>query len=327
MKKKYTTNNYNRNSTKSKKILNKAKMAFTWYLIAKGLKDDTIKRKNLELKRFLTYVDKTLKKDLRDVTAAHIEEYFIKITGQGFSKSTLITAHSTIGDLFMALSRQEMIFTNPMEQTDIYIREKSGAKVILSEKEMELFLSAIDTSTGFGLRDRAIFELMYVTGMRIGEVRRLDVAHIDFSLNEVFIQKSKNRKDRIVPLGLVAKRFLEKWVKEVRAYFLEVVKDDPGALFLSGMGLRISAGTIRYWLQRYLKIAGITKKGISPHSLRHTCATHLLAGGADIRFVQELLGHESIETTVIYTKDVVAGLKKTHKMYHPRENQLYVEEE
>ena len=307
-------------------ILDKARIIVNGYLIAKGLKEETITRKTLEVRRFLTYVDKTLKKDLRDVTSDDIEEYFTRITELGFSKSTLVTAHSTIGDLFMALSRHEMIFLNPMEQTNIYIREKAGAKVILTEKEMELFLNSIDTGTGFGLRDRALFELMYVTGIRIGEVRRLDVAHIDFSLNEVFIQKSKNRKDRIVPLGRVAKQFLEKWVKEVRAYFLKNVKADPGALFLSEKGARMAVSSIRYRLDRCLKIAGIEKKGVTPHSLRHSCATHLLNGGADIRFVQELLGHESIETTVSYTKGVVAKLKKIHKMHHPRENQLYVEE-
>ena len=311
---------------KKNRILDKAKIVVNGYLVAKGLKKETITRKTLEVRRFLTYVDSTLKKDLRDVTSDDIEEYFVRMTEQGFSKSTLVIAHSTIGDLFMALSRHEMIFTNPMEQTDICIRERSGVKVILTEKEMEIFLNSIDTATGFGLRDRALFELMYVTGMRIGEVTRLDVAHIDFSLNEVFIQKSKNRKDRIVPLGRVAKRFLEKWVKEVRAYFLKKVKNDPEALFLSERGARMAASSIRYRLKRYLKIAGITKEGITPHSIRHTCATHLLAGGADIRFVQELLGHESIETTVSYTKGVVAGLKKIHKMHHPRENQLYIEE-
>jgi len=307
-------------------MLDKAKLVVNSYLVAKGLKEETIKRKTLEVKRFLTYVNETLKKDVRDVTPDDIEEYFIRITGQGYAKSTLITARSTLADLFMALSRKEMILTNPMEQTDIYIREKAGVKVILTEKEMELFLNSIDTATGFGLRDRALFEMMYVTGMRIGEVCRLDVTHIDFSLNEVFIEKSKYRKDRIVPLGRMAKRFLEKWVKEVRVYFLKLVESDPGALFLSEKGERMAASSIRYRLKRCLKIAGITKQGITPHSLRHTCATHLLAGGADIRFVQELLGHESIETTVSYTKGVVEGLKKVHKMYHPRENQLYVEE-
>ena len=310
---------------KKNRILDKAKFVINSYLAAKGLKEETIKRKTLEVKRFLTYVDMSLKKDLRDVTPDDIEEYFIRITEKGYAKSTLITAHSTLGDLFMALSRKEMILTNPMEQTDIYIREKAGVKVILTEKEMELFLNSIDTAAGFGLRDRALFELMYVTGMRIGEVCRLDVAHIDFSLNEVFIEKSKYRKDRIVPLGRMAKRFLKKWVKEVRTYFLKKVENDPGALFLSEKGARMPASSIRYRLKRCLKIAGITKQGISPHSLRHTCATHLLTGGADIRFVQELLGHESIETTVSYTKGVVSGLKKVHKMYHPRENQLYVE--
>ena len=249
-------------------ILDRAHLVFTSHLASKGLKKETINRKTLELRRFYEYVDKTLQKDLRDIRADDIEEYFIFLKEHGFSKSTLHTAHSTVSDLFMALTRHEMILTNPMEQTSICIRERSGVKVILTEKEMEAFLTSIGTETGFGLRDRALFELMYVTGMRISEVVMLGVEHIDFSLNEVFIQKSKNRKDRIVPLGRVAKMFLEKWVKKVRLYFLKDVKEDCGEVFLSEKGRGLAASSIRYRLMRWLKIAGIEKKGISPHSLR-----------------------------------------------------------
>ena len=308
---------------KKNSIFDSAHLVFTKHLASKGLKKETINRKTLELRRFLKYINKKLQKDLRDTAPGDIEDYFINLENHGFSKSTMVTAHSTVCDLFIALARHDMILTNPVEQTDICIREKSGAKVILTEKEMEAFLTSIDTGTGYGLRDRALFELMYVTGMRIGEVVRLLVEHIDFSLNEVFIQRSKNRKDRIVPLGRVAKMFLEKWIKKVRVYFLADVKEDCGEVFLSEQGRGLAASSIRYRLMRWLKIAGIEKKGVSPHSLRHSCATHLLAGGADIRFVQELLGHESLETTVAYTKEVVAGIKKIHKMYHPRENQIY----
>ena len=225
-------------------LLDRARLVFAGHLASKGLKEETIKRKTLELRRFLEYIDKTLQKDLRDAAPDDIENYFINLEDQGFSKSTLVTAHSTVCDLFMALARHEMILTNPVEQTDICIRERSGVKVILTEKEMEVFLASIDTDTGFGLRDRALFELMYVTGMRIGEVVRLLVEHIDFSLNEVFIQKSKNRKDRIVPLGRVSKMFLERWVKKVRLYFLKEVKNDCGALFLSEKGRGLAASSI-----------------------------------------------------------------------------------
>ena len=310
---------------KDEKLLDRACIVFAEYLASKGVKEVTVRRKTVEVRRFFTHIDTALEKDLRDVTPDDIEEYFVFLTGEGFSKSTLGTAYSTLGDLFMALSRHEMILKNPMEQTEIYVREKSGVKVILTENEMESFLDSIETDTGFGLRDRSLFELMYVTGMRIGEIVRLNADHIDFSLNEVFVARSKNRKERIVPLGTVAKGFLEKWVKEVRSYFLTGLKADPGALFLSDKGTRISGSTIRYRLKRGLKAAGIEKKGVSPHSLRHSCATHLLAGGADIRFVQELLGHDSIETTVAYTKEIVNELKRVHKMHHPRENRLYVE--
>lgn len=303
-----------------------ARLAFQEHLVSRGLKEETVTRKTLELSRFLRYVRKTLAKDLREVSPAAIDAYFIDLMERGFSRSTLVAARSTVADLYFALLRRDLVLTDPMDETDIHIREKAGVKVILSAAEMDNLLSSIETDTGFGLRDRALFELMYVTGMRIGEIVRLDVEHVDFSQDEVFIVKSKNRKERIVPLGRMAKGFLEKWVKETRAWFLKDMKADCGALFLSDKGGRIAASSIRYRLRRYLLAAGIEKEGVTPHSFRHSCATHLLSGGADIRYVQELLGHESLETTVVYTREVVTGLKRIHKMHHPRENELYREE-
>lgn len=298
-------------------LTQKATAVFYEYLSAKGLHPETVKRKKLELLRFLDYFSA---KDLREIESHDIEDYFLWITESGFSKSTLGTAHSTISDFFMALLRSDMVMHNPMDLTDIIIKEKSGAKVILSENEMDTLLNSIETVTGYGLRDRAIFELMYGTGMRIGEVVRLNVADVDFSLNEILIRESKGRKDRIVPLGSVPKQYLEQWAKHSCSYFLKEIALDEGALFLGEKGVRISGSLVRYRLKHYLKLAGISKPGVSPHSFRHSCATHLLDRGADIIFVAELLGHESLETTCTYTKEIVNGLKKTHKMYHAREN-------
>ena len=168
-------------------------------------------------------------------------------------------------------------------------------------------------------------ELLYVAGLRNSEVVHLDVEDVDFSLNEVLIREGKGNKDRIVPLGQICKRFLWNWVKEARAWFLSS-KQDSGALFINRRGERIASSTVRYLLKRHLQEAGIRKPGVTPHSIRHSCATHLLMHGADIRYVQELLGHDSLDTTVVYTPQIADGLKRMHRMYHPRENELYRED-
>lgn len=311
---------------KENEIMEKARYVFHEHLKSRGLKDTTIKRKMLELKRLLTFFESKGSGDLRDVTESDIEEYFITLKEQGYSASTLITAHSTAGDLFYALYRHELILSNPMDLTDIYIKEKGGIKVILTEEEMEKLLDSIEIRTGFGLRDRAIFELMYVSGIRVGEVVGLDVGDVDFSLDEVMIRQGKGRKDRVVPLGQVCRKFMQRWIKEVRAWFLVGGIHDDGALFLNRLGTRASDTLVRHRLKYYLELSGIEKEGVSPHSIRHSCATHLLQNGADIRYVQELLGHESLETTVVYTRQITEGLKKVHRMYHPRENELYPED-
>jgi len=295
-------------------------LLFRDHLEGRGLKAATIKRKNTELNRLLSYLEGIGRTDLREVTSKDIEEYFIYMQEEGYSSSCVITSHAMAADLFRALHKNDLILTNPMARTEMYIKEKSGVKVILSEVEMESFLEAIETATGYGKRDRAMFELMYVTGMRVGEVVALAVEDVDLSHGEVLIRKGKGGKDRIVPIGKTAGLFLNEWISNARKWF---DSGEDNSLFLNSKGRALASSAIRHRLKYYLKLSGIDKEGISPHSIRHSCATHLLAGGADIRFVQELLGHESLETTVIYTREVVTGLKRMHKMYHPRENEIY----
>ena len=310
---------------KENEIMQKAQVLFFEHLAGRGLKKDTIRRKMLELRRFFAYLIHKERTDLRAVGSGEIEEYFLALKEKGLSSSTLITARSMLRDLFYALLKHELILINPMELTEILIRERGAERVVLGEGEMKRLLDSIRTHTGGGIRDRALFELLYVAGLRNSEVVHLDVEDVDFSLNEVLIREGKGNKDRIVPLGSVCKRFLWDWVKEARAWFLSS-KQDSRALFINRRGERIASSTVRYLLKRYLQEAGIRKLGVTPHSIRHSCATHLLMHGADIRYVQELLGHESLDTTVVYTRQVVDGLKRMHRMYHPRENELYRED-
>jgi len=285
---------------------------------SRGLKKTTIARKLQELRRFLEYI-KEKNIDLRDITSEDVEDYILSL--KNFASSTQRAANALVSDLYKVLMRSELILTNPILKTDIFIKEKSGIKKVFTEDEMVSFLDSIGTKTGFGVRDRAIFEVMYVTGMRIGEVQNLDLDDIDFSLKEITIRQGKGDKDRIVPLGSVAEEYINQWIKRGR----KGVKTSQKALFINSSNNRLMVGRIRAIFDHYIKLSGLEGKDFTPHSIRHSCATHLLQNGADIRYVQELLGHESIDTTAGYTKSMIKSLKKLHKTYHPRENELYPE--
>ncbi|MCC6131766.1 MAG: tyrosine-type recombinase/integrase [Acidobacteria bacterium] len=299
------------------------RLLFAEYESSRGLSDQTKARKTTEIKRFLRYLSDHEIQDIREVRAPHLEAFILELKEKDFAPSTIRTAHSMLVDLFAALARSGRILSNPVDLVEITLSEPAGVKAVFSREEIRAFLESISTHTGFGVRDRAIFELMYVTGMRLGEVARLELGDADFSLDEVFIRSGKGRKDRVVPLGRKAKEYLSAWAHKARTWFS--ASEAERAMFLNQDGRRIPASSIRFRFHRYLKAAGIERPGLTPHSIRHSCATHLLENGADIRYVQELLGHESIETTADYTRGVAEGLKKMHRTHHPRENELYPE--
>ena len=288
----------------------------------RGLKEDTVKHKARNVRRFLRWIDEQ-KKDLRDVTAKDIESFFVYLKETGLSSSTRSGVRGCLEAFYRLLKREKLVVEDPFMKTEIMIREKSGVRAVFSRSQVETLLDSIEPHTGYGQRDRAIFEFMYVTGCRVSEVTNLDVEDVDFSSNEVLIRQGKGRKDRIVPLGKTAERFLETWLHNGRKWFCGM--EAKGPFFLSEVGGRMSSSAIRTRLKIHLKNNGLQDYGFTPHSFRHSCATHLLEAGADIRYVQELLGHESLETTVTYTKGIVEGLRKVHRMYHPRENELYPE--
>lgn len=290
----------------------------TIYLRSRGLKSNTIRRKLLELRKFIDYM-KDKKIEIRDIEAKDIEEYILSIVS---SNSSRITAKALIRDLFDTLYNNQLILINPLNKMDLVIRDKAGVKKVFTEAEVLKVLDSIETITAFGIRDRAIFELMYIAGLRIGEVINLNIDDIDFSLKEVFIRDGKNSKDRVVPLGSIAEEYIHLWLRKGR----KGVDINQKSLFLNFSYQKLSADMVRRRFKKYLELSKLGGQGFTPHSLRHSCATHLLQNGADIRYVQELLGHDSIQTTVGYTKDIVKGLKKLHKTYHPRENELYPDE-
>ncbi len=291
-------------------------------LKARGLSEATIRRKLQEWKRFSEYLANH-NRDIRDVDASFLERYILYMKSGEYSGSTQNTARALLKDLFELLHRKSLILTNPFSAAQIVISEKGGAKAVLSKEQVVDFLEVIEPISGYAIRDRVMFELLYVTAMRSQELVNLDVEHLDLKSKEVFIAMGKNRKDRIVPLGDTALSFLNLWLKRARKWF---TLEESGALFVNDTGGRLSTSTVRMRFKHWLKEAGLQNKGFTPHSLRHSCATHLLENGADIRYVQELLGHDSIETTADYTRDIVKDIKRIHRSYHPRENEIFPED-
>lgn len=286
---------------------------------AKGLSPQTITRKMQEWYRFAEYLS-CQQKDLREVDASFLENYILYLKDADYSRSTLNAARALLKDLFEVLHRKSMILKNPFSAAQVVLSEKGGTKAVMTKEQVSCFLDTIEPISGYAIRDRAMFELLYVTAMRSKELVSLDMDHIDLNAKEIFISMGKNRKDRIVPIGETALTFLNLWLSRARKWF---TLQDNGALFVSDNGGRLSGSAVRYRFKHWLKEAELHNKGFTPHSLRHSCATHLLENGADIRYVQELLGHSSIETTADYTKDIVRGIKRIHRTYHPRENQIF----
>jgi len=189
---------------------------------------------------------------------------------------------------------------------------------ILTNTEARRIINTPDTTCALGYRDRAIMEVLYTTGIRKQELNNLNLTDVDYHDGFLRIDQGKGRKDRIVPLGRIACRYLENYIKSVRP---ELIKDPyNNALFLSTRGNRLSKNMVWEMVKKYAKKAKI-KKNISPHTFRHSCATAMLKNKADIRAVQELLGHESLESTQVYTRVTIGDLKEVHRRCHPREKE------
>lgn len=191
-------------------------------------------------------------------------------------------------------------------------------RTILNQKEIVKLLNQPDIHNPLGFRDRAMLEVLYSTGIRRSELLNLKPSDIDYEKGFIRINKGKGQKDRMVPLGRMAAKYLDNYVKFIRPDLLRLVP--CGYLFLSLRGTRLSAPQLAWFIDRYAKRAKLPKK-VTPHVFRHTCATHLVQAKANIRCVQEILGHASLDTTQKYVAVTINDLKETHQACHPREKE------
>ena len=240
--------------------------------------------------------------------------YFRKASGKPMSFSAQQTALVVVKGFFRWLTKEGVIHANPASEIEL---PKLGIKLprhVLTVAEVEAVMRAVSLESEFGLRDQAILEVLYSTGIRRAELCGLKVFDVDEDRGVLTVRQGKGRKDRVVPIGARALAWVRKYLDEGRPHV--VIEPDDGWLFLNETGEAIGPSWLSAIVRGYVDDAALNKKG-SCHLFRHTMATLLLEGGADIRFIQEILGHASLETTQIYTRVSIAQLKAVHAMAHP----------
>ena len=215
---------------------------------------------------------------------------------------------------FRWLTRQNLILHNPASELELPRPEKRLPQHGLTTEELGRLLAWPDLSDPLGLRNRAMLEVFYATGIRRAELARLEVTDVSPERGTLTVRQGKGSKDRVVPLGPRASAWVVRYEREVRPRLC--VDEHTPVLFLSAYGKGFDVDVLSGMVADWIKAAGIAKKG-SCHLLRHTCATHMLEGGADIRYNQQLLGHSSLETTAIYTQVSIRQLIEVHARCHP----------
>jgi integrase/recombinase XerD len=212
------------------------------------------------------------------------------------------------------LARQRLIDHDPGAELELPRLSSRVPRAVLTAAEAERVLNTPDISTPLGLRDRAILEVLYSTGLRRGELARLLTRDVDFERGTLLVRQGKGRKDRTVPIGERALSWLERYLADSRPYYR--VPPDEGYLFLTRLGEPFVPNGVSELVSRIGAASGVDKP-VTPHAFRHTAATVMLEGGADVRYIQQMLGHASLATTQVYTRVSITALKEVHNATHP----------
>ncbi len=302
--------------------LTRLKEDYLQSLKVRNLAERTIQGKRFMLKRFFAFLADRGICNIDGINKGIIQDYqteqyhTINIHGRPNSVWYQNSLLSAVKGFMHFLKERDYIVADPTQDTPYAKLPRRLPKGILTPSEARRIINAPDTKCVIGYRDKTIMEVLYTTGIRKEELNSLTLADVDYHDGFLMVNLGKGKKDRVVPLGRIACRYLENYIKSVRP---EMIKDPyNNHLFLSARGNRLSKNLVWELVKKYAKQAKI-KKSISPHKLGHTCATVMLKNKADIRAVQELLGHESLESTQVYTHINITDLKEVHKRCHPRE--------
>lgn len=282
--------------------------------LEKNLSDNTVFSYKNDLMKLLGYLEKENITDYSDINSETMINYFSSIKKEGLGSSTVARYISAFKGFFKFLMKNEYIAKNPMIKIPPVKREKNLPDV-LSFQEIELILNSADGDDIRGKRDKALLELFYSSGLRISELINLTVNNV-FVKEEMVRVLGKGSKERLVPVGSSALNCIKNYLLHSRPH-LENKLTSENILFLNSRGKKLSRMGVWKIVDIYVKKSGI-KKNIHPHTFRHSFATHLIEGGADLRSVQEMLGHSDISTTQIYTHIDNDFVKQEHHDHHPR---------
>ena len=290
---------------------------FTHYLVIdRNRSNNTVESYQRDLQKFHDFLGTQGVDRLAQLDEASIRLFLQQLRQSGYASSSTSRMQSSLKQFFLFLKREKRLEHNPMQ---LIHRPKQGGRLpkVLTKTQIEQLMQAPDLNELRGVRDRAIFELMYATGLRVSELIQLELADLHLDLG--FIQTvGKGNKERLVPMFDEAIEWLERYLGQVRPRFAAKKTAAPGQfVFLTERGKPFTRQGIWKNLSKYVQQAGITQK-VSPHMLRHSFATHLLENGADLRMVQELLGHADVATTQIYTHITTQRMQQVYRQHHPR---------
>ena len=287
---------------------------FLHYLtVEKGLAKKTLEAYSHDLNRFLNYLQEKKIDDVLTVTKVDVRAFLLTLKAKKLSNKTVVRNLVAIRTFFRFLTQEGKLESNPVEDLESPQLAKRLPD-ILSLQEVEHLLETPKPQTPLGIRDRSMLEMLYATGMRVSELVNLHMNQLNLEGGYVLLF-GKGSKERAVPIGGEAIRWVSRYLKESRQE-LSKERENP-FVFLNRSGRKMSRQIFWRNIKTYGRRAGIRKK-ITPHLLRHSFASHLLARGADLRSVQMLLGHADISTTQIYTHVTGERLKQVHKRHHPR---------
>lgn len=281
---------------------------------------ETIKLTEEGSRFFFRFMGKQEVKEIQHIGRTHLLAYldflyhYVTKKGTPYTIQSICARVRSVKRLFAFLETTKVIIVNPAADLREPRVEKRILKVILTEAQTDHLLETPDVTKSVGLRNRAVLEVLYSTGIRLNELVHLRLGDVDLKNGLLRVNQGKGNKDRMVPLGQVAVRWIQAYLMKVR---LEVVKEE-NHLFLNRAGIPLSKQMVEIMVRKTAKQAGILER-VTPHVFRHSFATQLVRNGADILMVSQMLGHTRVDTTQIYVRAAGVDVKKTHQGSHPRE--------
>ncbi|GEN44908.1 tyrosine recombinase XerC [Alkalibacillus haloalkaliphilus] len=284
-------------------------------IVERNASPHTVNQYVADLQQFNLFLSKEVISHFNAVTHSDIRLYLTELYNAGLSRVSASRKLSSLRTFYYYLEKESIVEHNPIEYVSMPKRDKKIPQFFYAE-ELERLFNVEDCSQPLGQRNQALIEILYATGIRVSELVQIKLTDIDYTLSTILVH-GKGNKERYVPFGAYAQTAVKEYIEDGRKELISKSKEEIDQLFVNFRGTPLTDEGVRYILNDMMKRAALTSS-IHPHKLRHTFATHLLNEGADMRSVQEMLGHESLSSTQIYTHVTKDYLQNIYKNAHPR---------